>query len=468
MVANHVYLSPQYFSKLFKKVTGIGFLNYLTNIRLNHSLLKLSQSDDTILKVAVSNGFANSKAYSIAFKKNFGVLPSAYRKSHGRIDGEKGNQELVTKFDLDLMDAGLDFLGLFKNEDAMLTSPEQVVYINTKNREKSCDGIHVQQKVLLLRHIQTILKAESLEQLKYVQKHLGFSYIYLQIEEEIMDIWFNSDRIFALHQCCNIIEILCDLNLVPIFCLDVDLIMRNYNKEGGAELLLDNILKIFGHLERVTAMKKFLHQCRFEISWKKQGDYKFFSQFVSLFIKKFQPIVGEERIGLLALRDDLPESLHHFEEQLKSFNSTGWFPGFFSFYAVPNKELPNEGYKELYSRMVSDLKGCIRTVAPEKLQKKNEIEIFMMKWDTLMGKSRLELMSFFRPALILDSALSIYSKLYGIGFYLDTLEKMEKEFHSDSIDLALFLKRKIKRPLYFVVEVLNRMGKQIIYQDNQL
>lgn len=78
-VAEHVSTNPKQLMRSFKQVTDMTMLKYLTAVRINASLREL-QLNKTILEVAMSNGFADSKSYHKSFKEYFNMTPKEYRK----------------------------------------------------------------------------------------------------------------------------------------------------------------------------------------------------------------------------------------------------------------------------------------------------------------------------------------------------------------------------------------------------
>ena len=81
-LAERVHLSAPYLSKFFEKQFGVTFLNYLTSVRLNHAVDELLKTNDTIETVSANAGFPNSHAFVQAFKREYGVLPSIYRRKN--------------------------------------------------------------------------------------------------------------------------------------------------------------------------------------------------------------------------------------------------------------------------------------------------------------------------------------------------------------------------------------------------
>lgn len=84
-VASHVYLSPSYFSKVFKEEMHTNFNSYLNNIRIEMS--KKLLLDDSIVLVDISNlvGYEDQSYFSKVFKKLTGVSPGKYREARGQI-----------------------------------------------------------------------------------------------------------------------------------------------------------------------------------------------------------------------------------------------------------------------------------------------------------------------------------------------------------------------------------------------
>ncbi len=62
-MAEMYFLSPNYFSALFKKKMGQGFVEYLTDVRLTKAAEKLRFSDDLIYKIAEDCGYLDARYF---------------------------------------------------------------------------------------------------------------------------------------------------------------------------------------------------------------------------------------------------------------------------------------------------------------------------------------------------------------------------------------------------------------------
>lgn len=80
-VSSVASLSPTYFSKKFKLITGMGFKEYLNYVRLKHAQTALLTSDSSITDIALEYGFNDSNYFKDLFKKVYGKSPREYRKN---------------------------------------------------------------------------------------------------------------------------------------------------------------------------------------------------------------------------------------------------------------------------------------------------------------------------------------------------------------------------------------------------
>lgn len=74
-------VSPEHFSRLFKKETGLGFSKYINSLRLQYAeqLLK-SSKEQSITHIAEICGFEDSNYFSKKFKEMYGISPKKLQK----------------------------------------------------------------------------------------------------------------------------------------------------------------------------------------------------------------------------------------------------------------------------------------------------------------------------------------------------------------------------------------------------
>lgn len=81
-VCNYLGVSATYFSSVFKKETGMSFVSYLTQLRLEEALNLLKTTEEKSYVIAQMVGYEEPNYFSYVFKKQYGVSPSKYRQSN--------------------------------------------------------------------------------------------------------------------------------------------------------------------------------------------------------------------------------------------------------------------------------------------------------------------------------------------------------------------------------------------------
>jgi YesN/AraC family two-component response regulator len=77
-MAEKYSVNADYFSKIFKKATGVGFSKYLNATRLSAAQEMLATTTVSITDVALECGFNDSNYFIQVFKKVHGMTPKKY------------------------------------------------------------------------------------------------------------------------------------------------------------------------------------------------------------------------------------------------------------------------------------------------------------------------------------------------------------------------------------------------------
>lgn len=81
-VAEHVHLHPNHLSELFKRETGMKFVDYITRKKMELAMEVLSTSHAKISDVAARVGYEDVKYFGQMFKKHTGQTPREFRDSN--------------------------------------------------------------------------------------------------------------------------------------------------------------------------------------------------------------------------------------------------------------------------------------------------------------------------------------------------------------------------------------------------
>ena len=87
-LAAELYVTPNYLSRLFKRITGEGCNEYIVRKRIEKAKALLGASDDEeVGEIAQTVGYTDMNYFSLAFKKHTGMSPTKYRSA--RRGGER-------------------------------------------------------------------------------------------------------------------------------------------------------------------------------------------------------------------------------------------------------------------------------------------------------------------------------------------------------------------------------------------
>ena len=79
-ISRYCNISTYYFSKLFKQETGENYVEYLNRIRIENAKKMINESDRSIKDICFSVGFSDPNYFSRIFKKHTGVTPTEYKE----------------------------------------------------------------------------------------------------------------------------------------------------------------------------------------------------------------------------------------------------------------------------------------------------------------------------------------------------------------------------------------------------
>ncbi len=79
-VAHAVNVSANYFSELFKKTTGINFVDYVSRVRVEKTKHLLLDQSRQITEIAFDVGFKSLSQFNRTFRKHAGMSPRQYRE----------------------------------------------------------------------------------------------------------------------------------------------------------------------------------------------------------------------------------------------------------------------------------------------------------------------------------------------------------------------------------------------------
>lgn len=80
--AEYANMSSSYFSKFFKRITGVNFITYMMDGKIDAAKDMLADTDMPVINIAYELSYSETNYFGKAFKKKVGLTPTEYRAQH--------------------------------------------------------------------------------------------------------------------------------------------------------------------------------------------------------------------------------------------------------------------------------------------------------------------------------------------------------------------------------------------------
>ncbi|MCD7884289.1 MAG: helix-turn-helix domain-containing protein [Lachnospiraceae bacterium] len=181
-LAESQQLSVPYLSSFFNKYMGINFSQYYTNVKLEHALQELMETDHPLEIIAQNNGFAEVHTFVRCFKKKYNQTPGAYRREMIR---DASEQKAGSNLNYYLLEPGnyLHLLTKYLPSDgghhqAPATEKTEAVNIGTISITRPTRKLrHTFKTFITVGKAKDLLNHEIQEMLRDIQSVVGYQYI---------------------------------------------------------------------------------------------------------------------------------------------------------------------------------------------------------------------------------------------------------------------------------------------------
>lgn len=172
-LADQLFLSEAYCSRFFKKMYGMTFSDYLTNIRLHHAVEDLIYTDMPVTKIVYDNGFSSQTFFSRKFKSIYDETPANFRKHFRNESDQLYYEKLLPEKDQKLQAFLEKRLSSHVGDGSEQEKSESEVF--------EVGQWSLEEKTLFqtinVGMAEYLLRSEVREQLKDLKKMLGIKYI---------------------------------------------------------------------------------------------------------------------------------------------------------------------------------------------------------------------------------------------------------------------------------------------------
>lgn len=461
-------ISYYHLSRSFKKQVGMTFTEYLNQIRLMHAAESLMLTAQSVIKVALNNGFSNAKHFHQVFKKHYGLTPANYRKKYSlQKDLEKPSTENADYHEITGA-AALQELARYlvekdlEDENAAIEQNLQLV-LPTERQEHYQSG----KKIIKIGPASEGLANGVQRELCILQKDLAFDLV--QFEGFCEETNFDNDVLLVSEYILNNqwFDFLVRIQLKPMIQLYLP---EHYTEKEEVQLWCDKQLKIIRHFLNRYGRDEVNH---WYIQWslpKVSGRWNEGSRWgYHYFYRKLKQLVPECKLGLMSLRSLDEEEYQQYQAFISEQALQHCLPGFISFHADPYastliKDEHAVRFKEYQQEILSRVKSVINTSQSEKKSMVSDWspELFLTDWNTLVGEGNTFSGTFFRSALILESIVELSNEVTGIAFWLNIKVKERQTHTREDSSLSVFLYEELRRPLFFSLRFLNHLKGELL------
>lgn len=95
--AEYANMSSSYFSKFFKRLTGVNFITYMMDGKISAAKDMLTDTDMPVINIAYELSYSETNYFGKAFKKKVGLTPTEYREQHQQRGREPAGKEAVPR-----------------------------------------------------------------------------------------------------------------------------------------------------------------------------------------------------------------------------------------------------------------------------------------------------------------------------------------------------------------------------------
>ncbi|NTV91140.1 MAG: helix-turn-helix domain-containing protein, partial [Clostridiales bacterium] len=500
-IAEMEYLSVPYLSKFFEKNMGINFSTYLQNVRLQHAVNDLLDLDLSIEQIASKNGFSNPRSFVILFKKEYGKLPSQFRKQNTSVPQWKNStsSQIVNYLDLE-QSTHLSKLAEYLNRTALPTYEREsgMSFVQVENVDflkKSTKLNHTFKNFTSVGRARDILLQEIQEVLKTAQKEIGYKYIKFHhlLDDELMVYDENNygEVVLNFEYIDKIFDFLLSIKLKPFvnFCFMPKKLAKNPNKtvfynpvntSEPKDMQKWNILitELTWHLIRRYGEEE-VTSWLFGVWNEPDTPPSLFGfeepfAYLDLYLNTYRSVKSVHPSLMFGTPTLTNQSIEKgiWPSKFNSFcRENNCEPDFINFHFYPHtKDLflslldPQEQYSSTDTNpaRLGQFIGIFKAYLKESRHEKKPV--YLTEWNSTSCHRDLLNDTCFKSAYIAKNILENYDSLDSFGYWL--LSDLHEEFRiSRDVfhgGLGLFTNTGIKKPAYYAFFFLNKLGDTLI------
>lgn len=482
-MAELLYIAPSSFSRYFKKMMNVNFIDYLNHVRLHYALQEICYTNESITWIANAHGFSTASAFCKIFKDKYGVSPKQYRHNF------ENQSEIVSK-ENKLLEQYLK-----KYEKGDMKETAYAGKITETSVEVNCQNFSMHHfawnKAINVGFAEDLLNKDICLEIIQCKKKLGLKMVRISglFSEHMMLYRPHAMHINNFAYIDSVLDFIVEQHLTPIISIDnkeksvvknvkmqakgISTIPQHFLFETMDEFLivLQDFLK---HILQRYGMKNvsdWIFECWYEASARTvmgiQTDYVEAFSKISQRIKK---VIPTARIGGWGISNVEDGDEYTFTQIMKAWQKSDIRPDFISLNLYPygdfEKIKENGRNREIYvlKYFNSKIKNCRIWMNKYGMQ---EIPLCIGEWGISMSMRNYFNETSGNAAMMLQVMLmdDVRVEYAAYGSFVDY-----SEIYSDT-SRYLFGGRGIinasgaKKPSYYALMLYNQLRDYLIYKD---
>ncbi len=474
-LAEKEHLSVPYLSRLFKNELGLGFSQYLMQVRFKHAVYDLINSNKPIYRLVEDHGFSDSKSFIQLFKKHYHTTPNHFRKEYQRQQQAspvphsppKKHQTQATNPQVKTVETAqlLPLLAkIIHRNETVVEVREDYTHVKSHiinlQQDPVKEALPLQNYVIFIGDILELLKENTQAQLLHLKKYRTFQYVEVShlISGNIIAPSILTDEDYPTYSS----YINTDIAISFLKEHQLSLVSRIYH-----ERVLPNVA---GYCHKIS---QFLYHAisAYGLEYVSTWRFVYYTENqvddISTYLATFQQIqqiirqiVPNAHVGLFYAYVQL-EELQRLTAHAQALSSIDFFAFRANFHDLI--QITDANY-EILQKERSYIEDKTKELKQQLKLINIEVPLYLLEWNTLTGNTRKTNGSYFRGALIFQTLIDVHQYVGAINITLNTETQGEisTNYTINVNAIALYYIYLMPRPIFFVLKFLQMLQGQII------
>lgn len=478
-LSKQMFLSYAYLSKYIKRHFGVGFSEYLNQVRLNYAMSQLLHSDLSVVRIATESGFTSSAALNKAFKQAYNMTPTEYRRQRiVQSEGTAGSDPSQA----DIRKLLERHFGRRAASEAR-RSNQAVQVVNLQNPSKRLLKRNWN-RMINIGTAADLLQSDVQKHLLILKQELHFEYArFWDMHSAVMQLG-DSKTGFNFNKLDQIIDFLLQNGMKPYIELrpKPKIVLRAgfdiiYGESAVADESIDDIRyfirKLFIHLLNRYSMEQ-VESWYFEV-WCAEGEQKLSMEEPEKVRAQVQSYLDHFDVVAAQIRELCPGAkiggggltVRFGEEQLKMFlqswQNASQQPDFISIYFYPYTmyTMDNDRNQSRASGLLRRTLQYVRDTMEETGFAEKEFHV--SEWNFSVSSRNTLNDSCMKGAYLVRDMLESIDRVDLMGYWVGT---DQFSFHADSQPIVyggggLLSRDGIRKPAFYAFDFMNHLGRYV-------